>query len=128
MLEKLGNSLSSPSIADVDNDGVLEIIVVARSHWENNWPNGWVHVLEINGEYVSGWPTMLDGSHVWTNSVSIGDINQDGSLNIITATGGSFGSPQGTIHFDKVYAFNGEGSLMENWPVRPDSGSGLYIL
>jgi len=123
--KKLGNALSSPAIADIDQDGELEIIVVAKSDWEKNWPNGWVHVLKINGEYVPGWPYMLDGSHRWSNSVSIGDINQDGAFNIITATGCSFGSEQVTIHYDKLYAFYGNGSLLENWPLRPDSGSGL---
>jgi len=123
--KKLGTALSSPAIADIDHDGELEIIVVAFSDWENQWPNGWVHVLKINGEYVPGWPYMLDGGHMWTNSVSIGDINQDGKYNIITATGSSFGSEQVTIHYDKLYAFYGNGSLLENWPLRPDSGSGL---
>jgi len=123
---KLGTELSSPAIADIDQDGELEIIVVARSDWEKNWPNGWVHVLKINGEYLPGWPYMLDGGHRYINSVSIGDINRDGRLNIITATGSTYADTNGiSHHFDKLYVLNGDGTTLSNWPVRPDSGSGL---
>jgi len=115
----LGNELSSPVIADVDDDGMPEIIVVARSDWEKNWPNGWVHVLKVNGEYVPGWPHMLDGGHNWINSVSISDINNDGHLNIITATGNTFGTGGGIIYNNKIYVFNPDGSLLSGWPVEP---------
>jgi len=115
----LGNELSSPVIADVDDDGMPEIIVVARSDWEKNWPNGWVHVLKVNGEYVPGWPHMLDGGHNCINSVSISDINNDGHLNIITATGGTFGTGGVIIYHNKIYVFNPDGTLLSGWPVEP---------
>jgi len=116
---KLGNELAAPTAADVDQDGELEIIVVARSDWENQWPNGWVHVLKISGEYVPGWPSMLDGPHGWINMVSIGDINRDGRLNIITATGSVHSSFGINLYKNKLYAFHPDGTLLPGWPAAP---------
>ena len=117
---QLGDMLSTPAIADVDQDGELEIIVVECFAFGDYFPNGRVHVLNINGEHLSGWPYELDGGHGRINSVSIGDINNDDILNIITATGVSVGIGGDTIvYHNKIYAFNPDGTLLPGWPIEP---------
>ncbi len=118
--KKLGGPPSSPAAADITGDGELEIIVVANGEpGSEQFPNGLVHVLKANGEYVPGWPVMLDGEHIRINEVSIGDINHDGRLNIITGTGGWVRGSTPTSYYTKLYAFNPDGTVLDGWPVEP---------
>ncbi len=130
--KQLGTGVSSPAVADINNDGIKEIVIVEQDNtnsYGDYWPNGRVHVLKPNGSYIAGWPFILEGSHNCTNSVSIGDINNDGTLDIITSTGRSYGGgdndPNTIIYYNKTYAFNYDGTLLDGWPVEPDSSSGF---
>ncbi len=43
-------AFASPALADLDDDGQLEIVV--------NTADGYVHALNADGSYVPGWPTL----------------------------------------------------------------------
>ena len=66
---------SIPTLADVDNDGRLEIIVGTSM--------GWVYVLDPKtGHALDGWPVQLGDVQ---GQVAVGDIDNDGWLEIIAA-------------------------------------------
>ena len=91
-----GHVLASPTIGDVDNDGMPEVVI--------GGDDGKMYV--INGE---------DGSILWYNytghpifsSAAIGDINNDGNLEIVVGDKGGF-----------INAFNGQnGSLIWSFEI-----------
>jgi hypothetical protein len=87
---------ASPALADLDNNGQMEIIFGSQNM---------VHILKANGTpFSSNWPVQLNGNSAFT--VSVGDINNDGQLNIIA------GSVNGTL-----YAFNLQGQVLPGYPV-----------
>jgi hypothetical protein len=87
---------ASPTLADLDNNGQMEIIFGSQNM---------VQILRADGTpFSSNWPVQLDGNSAFT--VSVGDINNDGQLNIIA------GSENGTL-----YAFNLQGQTLPGYPV-----------
>ncbi|HYC53611.1 MAG TPA: FG-GAP-like repeat-containing protein [Candidatus Binatia bacterium] len=113
----LGDGASSPAIADLDGDGVSEIVVATSE--------GYVHALQSDGSELSGWPVAVDplplhtGSQAFATgavgspvygavlaSVAIGDLDGDGSLDVVAA------DLEG-----KVYAWNRLGQRKSGFPV-----------
>ena len=88
---------SSPAIADLDNDGSLDIIVGMGYCWQNPDcappPNGFHNVenkifaWDKDGNNLPGWPHILGNNHaVQTNSPSLADIDNDGFLEVLINT------------------------------------------
>jgi outer membrane protein assembly factor BamB len=66
---------SIPTLADVDNDGRLEVIVGTSM--------GWVYVLDPKtGQALENWPVQLGDVQ---GQVAVGDVDNDGWLEIIAA-------------------------------------------
>jgi hypothetical protein len=73
-------SHSSPVLADLDGDGQREIIIGDHS---SSSSNGKVHILKSDGSNFPNWPKTTEW---WIYSPpSVGDINDDGSLDVIIA-------------------------------------------
>jgi len=101
--------ISSPSLGDLDNDGDLEIIVVS---WENDLSIK-VYAWHHDGSLVNGWPITLDCVlPSLFGSPSLGDLDNDGDLEIITSCSNIISSAQ----IGKVYAWHHDGSLVNGWP------------
>jgi hypothetical protein len=97
--------ICAPTIADVDNDSSKEIIVQTRT--SNN-----IHALKLDGTVF--WTTNIGGTPAVTPSV--GDIDNDGIIDIVTATS------NGIMH-----AFNGnDGSYKTGFPLPADNNSFSY--
>jgi len=91
--------MSTPGAADIDEDGVAELVVCS--------PNDSIYVLNGDGSRVPGWPVkVLDSGANITASPAIGDINNDGHLDI--AIQNSAG---------RVNVYNRDGSVMSGFPV-----------
>lgn len=92
-----GAIVSSPSYADIDGDGDVEVFV------SNN--AGQVHGWHHDGTAISGWPQV--GAPYMFGGPSIGDIDGDGDLEIVQASY----SPGGY-----VYAWHHNGVPVSGWP------------
>lgn len=111
--------VSSPAVADIDGDGLPEIVVGVGTIYPSVCTQGGVIVLEHNGTVKSGWPFITDDYTVdpagCADSVvatpAIGDLDRDGRVEIIF---GSFDS--------RIYALRSDGTLFPGFPI----ASALY--
>lgn len=65
---------SSPSVADLDGDGILEVVVATSL--------GFIYVLEAKGEVREGFPVTMAEIQ---GQVGIADINDDGLLELVAS-------------------------------------------
>lgn len=100
---------SSPIFADLDGDGLDEIVVATGG--------GAIHAYEAGGGELSGFPlhtptnpryhgtddALQDG---FVATVSVGDLDGDGSPEIV--------APSGT---GRVYAWHADGTMVDGFPV-----------
>jgi Peptidase family C25/FG-GAP-like repeat/FlgD Ig-like domain len=73
-------SLCSPALADVDNDGTLEVILATRY---SDAKDDVIHALKNNAVDAAGWPYNLHSYGDPQTSPSVGDLNNDGVLEIV---------------------------------------------
>ncbi len=92
------NLEGSPTLADLDDDGELEILVPERA-----WPIGYLHVFERDGsEWGGAWPVALD--HVPTGSPAVADVDGDGRLEIAYYS------------YNSLYLLRWDGTVLPGWP------------
>lgn len=104
---------SSPVLADLDDDGIYEIILATS--------DGKIHAYHDDGTELPGFPIMAPASSQFNTQrgsdvgqlpdrflggVGIGDLDNDGSPEIVAA------SIEG-----KVYAWHNDGSMVTGFPV-----------
>ncbi|UCE60918.1 MAG: S8 family serine peptidase [Phycisphaerales bacterium] len=98
------------ALADLDGNGVLEIIIVSE---------GAATVLDDHGNTFNGWPKELigwvGGTHEGTPSV--GNLDDDSDLEIIIAVDWAPVLNEPTEYTGRVYAYNLDGSAVPGWPV-----------
>lgn len=102
-------SYNTPSLADMDGDGDREI-VVASSHQFGF--GGQVHVFDLAGNELPGWPRLL--SNPTQLPPSVGDIDGDGFLDV--AVGDTVLSP---VPVDEVRAWDRFGTALPGFPIGP---------
>ena len=93
-----GWHVSTPALADMDNDGIVELIVAA--------PSDYIYVLNSNGSSVAGWPVHIgdEGANVGASPV-VGDIDGDTFPEVIIQNSSS-----------RVLGLNHDGTPMPGWP------------
>ncbi|MBD3287711.1 hypothetical protein GF337_02805, partial [candidate division KSB1 bacterium] len=97
-------NMNYPAIADINRDGVLEIIVTAA--------NGAIRGFDFDGNELPGF-TNKSLNDKLSNPV-LADLDNDGLLETVVSSDG------------KLYAFNYNGSLVDNFPItieREQTGS-----
>lgn len=72
--------LTSPTLVDLDNDRIMEIIIQERI-----FPNGQINILRLDGSSFSpDWPVAVPATPAVTPSV--GDVDMDGAPEIVMNT------------------------------------------
>jgi len=92
-----GYSSRTPVLADMNNDGKLDIIVNKRTY-----PTGSVYVYKFDGTILTGWPKSM--GHVPASSPAVGDINGDNSPEIVMEA------------YNGLYAWKANGDSIPGFP------------
>jgi hypothetical protein len=95
----LHHNPSSPAAADLDFDGTPEIIAAS-------WSDSTVAVFGSDGSVMPGWPRK--GFAPFWSGPSVGDIDDDGGLEICIGSNGS-----------RLYAWNADGSEVADGDLNP---------
>jgi hypothetical protein len=102
------NVFGSPTLADLDNDGSLEILAPER-----NYPSGYLHIFEADGtEWGGNWPLSLD--HVPACTSAVGDLDGDEQIEIVFLT------------YTSIYVIHVDGTVAEGWPVKMEDTGFSY--
>ncbi|VAW35099.1 hypothetical protein MNBD_GAMMA01-279 [hydrothermal vent metagenome] len=124
---------SSVSIADMNNDGQLDIIIGIDTHIDDNnltIDGGRIVVINGNDGTVQ---FAIDTDEVIWSSPAIADLDNNGSLDIIVGTGYCWQSapcappPNGVRPvINKVYAWNSSGQNLPGWPITLENNYAVY--
>jgi len=146
---RLFGAVSAPVLADLDNDGNLEIICAALDNH--------MYVWKANGEDLPGWPVLVidktmfalvdEATHkikpldedktYYTGKIvstpAVGDINNDGYLEIVVGTNEQYDEPMNVTLSDgligligklelmggnaRLHSLHYDGQYVEGWPV-----------
>jgi hypothetical protein len=101
----------TPALADFDNDGKCEIAVISHQ-WDSPYGSAFLHLYKVTATgpvEMPGFP--IDLQRGAQNSPAIGDLDGDGSLEIVVGTGGITSNP-----IAKVIAFRSNGQVMNGFP------------
>jgi len=119
-VKQWGSSIeATPAVGNFDSDPEMEIVCASPSEnagynsSSGEWNNeGVIHVYNINGSEVSGWPKYTEG--VIFSSPVTGDINNDGDIEIIVGLQYAGNAPD--YRFGGLYAFDKNGNVLPGWP------------
>jgi FG-GAP-like repeat/FlgD Ig-like domain/FG-GAP repeat len=100
-------SYSQPILFDLDDDGLNDIIWGGCSD-----EAGAVFAVNQNASSVTGWPQTTD---YWIfGTVAIGDIDQDGAMDVVIGDQVSSGTPA-----NHIFAWDAAGNNIEGFPAGP---------
>ncbi|MBI5474427.1 MAG: T9SS type A sorting domain-containing protein [Ignavibacteriae bacterium] len=100
-----------PALADLDNDGKAEIAVISHA-WDSPYGNAFLHVLKVTATgpaELPGFPVALERGA--ENSPAIGDLDGNGTREIVICTGGSSSGPS-----SKIIAYTSTGQVVSGFP------------
>ena len=106
---------ASPALANLGGDRRLDIVVGATDQKIYAWTG--------RGRRLPGWPVAArdpagDAAKI-LSSPAVGDLNGDGSPDVVEGTAEAYGSTPNTT--GRVYAFNSRGQPLPGWPVKPEA-------
>jgi hypothetical protein len=96
---------STPALYDLDGDGKLEIIF--GTHYRDGVTDNVVHALRFDGTEAPGWPKSMGVSGYTVGHVTIGDLDDDGTAEIVLQTENNqlnVWEPDGTVFGSAPFA------------------------
>ncbi len=94
----IGRTWPGIAVADVDNDGSVEIVTAHGG--------GWVSVYTAQGYFEPGWPVQATGGEL--RGLSVSDLDGDGSMEIIVT-----GAVPSVVN---TWVYEANGTLRSGWP------------
>jgi hypothetical protein len=89
---------STPALADMDEDGIVEVIACS--------PSDSIYCFNDDISSVTGWPVpVVDAGARISASPAVGDIDGDGHLELVVQSSSA-----------RVYGLNHDGTSMAGWP------------
>ena len=107
-INSVGWPSSVASLADLDADGIPEIVMATYSH---------LFVWNGKGAALSGWPVMPPSGNFAIDQPAVGDVDGDGQVDIVLT--GYADNLQGPL---QLYAFRGDGTPIPGFPKSVDTG------
>ncbi len=102
----IGTGIYPPSVADIDNDGDMEIIQVTGG----NGKDGRVYAVDHLGNDLPGFPKNYDNNWIITTA-TLADLDVDGQMEIIFL---ERNPPNGVLHI-----LDNKGEIWtNNWPIQ----------
>lgn len=89
---------TSAAAGDIDNDGETEVVFCSFYS---------LYAYEADGTLMTGFPVTISGEHYSYGSPALADLNDDGTLEILTTTHGDA---------NRVHAIQFDGTELTGWP------------
>ncbi|MCP4634599.1 MAG: T9SS type A sorting domain-containing protein [candidate division Zixibacteria bacterium] len=99
------NSFDQLCLYDMDNDGILEIIIGLSQHYPDILEE--IRIYHGNGQMFPGWPV----SNILTYGIAVGDIDNDGEGEVVVS-----GYERLEQRYD-LFAFENDGTAINGFPV-----------
>ena len=113
---------SCPSIADIESDGLLDIIISTRS-WNDQ--NGWsinIHAIDGYGTLKEGFPFAVEGEN--SSPVTLIDLDNDNNIELVHAVTLDVMHSQSRI---LVWGHEGEGMLVNSFETEGVVHGGISV-
>lgn len=108
------HAYGSPSVADVDGDGDMEI-VLGDDNISVAERTATLYCWNFDGSSVPGWPVDVPDSWQIRGTPVVADLDGDGRVEI--TAGAAIYETTGGLGW--LHGYNHDGSPMEGWPLRP---------
>jgi len=105
-------TMSSPRFADVDGDGIQEIIQATMGALGSPYGQGRIYVFRRDGTDLPGWPVIV-ASPFTSSCPAIADLDGDGDMEIVAQS------------WSSTYVWNADGTNFPGWPKAHGTGSSV---
>jgi len=102
-------TLGSPKLADVNGDGIAEIIIPTAGVQPNPYNEGNIFVFSRDGTLLPGWPFQTN--RPFFSAVAVGNIDDDPEPELVAQA------------WYTMYAWNYDGSIVPGWPIAISAGT-----